>query len=100
MATSITTSFVNSGECLDEDTAINLGVDTQPLLVYRWEKHVLSVKKKVEGKDRLYQIAKLHSIGIRRNVKLLAGTTGASGYTKTGGRSCLVKMTVTHRCLI
>ena len=36
------------------------------------KKHVFSVKKKVKGKDRVYQVVKLFSIGIKRHVKIKA----------------------------
>ena len=36
------------------------------------KKHVFSVKKKVKGEDRLYQVVKLFSIGIKRHVKIKA----------------------------
>ena len=36
------------------------------------KKHVFSVKKKVKGKNRLYQVVKLFSIGIKRHVKIKA----------------------------
>ncbi|KKL95316.1 hypothetical protein LCGC14_1855780, partial [marine sediment metagenome] len=35
-------------------------------------KHVFSVIKKIKGKPRLYQVVRIHSIGIKRHVKIKA----------------------------